>query len=148
MWCTRSWKCSVIQPSLLHLHFLVIHEKPHGVRGLIKDYHMQLEPKLVHGICAIRQTPCECSGFKYVFGKTWYSGVSPSNQPFYKILHYYTYWTVLGSFNDWYIITSTNKNKTSNELEAINKVVLDRISDNMTFLVQSSKYDDNNTIYY
>ena len=27
--------------------------KPHGVTGLSKQYHLQLDPKLVHGICEI-----------------------------------------------------------------------------------------------
>ena len=35
------------------LPFCGLHVKPHGVRGLSKHYHLQLDPKLGHGKCAI-----------------------------------------------------------------------------------------------
>ena len=34
------------------------HSKLHGVRGLRKHYNMILDPKIVHGTCAIHQIPC------------------------------------------------------------------------------------------
>ena len=34
------------------------HEKPHGVRGLSKNYHFRLDTKLGHGKCEITQIPC------------------------------------------------------------------------------------------
>ena len=41
------------------------HNKPHGVRGLPKNYHMRFDPKLVHGTCAICCIPCACIQYKY-----------------------------------------------------------------------------------
>ena len=36
------------------------HAKPHGVIGLIKHFHLQLDPKLIHGKCAIQKITCSC----------------------------------------------------------------------------------------
>ena len=36
------------------LKFLGTHNKPHGVHGLGKHYHIRFDTKLGHGICAIR----------------------------------------------------------------------------------------------
>ena len=36
------------------------HAKPHGMRGLSKHYHFQIDPKLGHGKCKIRLIPCAC----------------------------------------------------------------------------------------
>ena len=40
------------------LPFCVPHPKPRGARGLSKNYHLRFDPKLGHGICAIRRIPC------------------------------------------------------------------------------------------
>ena len=37
------------------VHFLGKHNKPHGVRGLGKVYHMCFDTKLVHGTCEINR---------------------------------------------------------------------------------------------
>ena len=46
----------------LALPFCGSHPKPHRAKGLIKHYHLHSDPKLVHGICAIRRIPCACVG--------------------------------------------------------------------------------------
>ena len=48
-------------------------------------------------------------------------------------------------FNNRNIIKLPNKYTTSEGFEAINQVVLDGISENMAYLVQSSKYGETNT---
>ena len=57
------------------------HTKPHGVRGLSKNYHMQFYPKLVHGICTIRNIPCACAECTYMLEKTWIDGFPPQQKP-------------------------------------------------------------------
>ena len=44
-------------PALL---FCGSHPKPHGARGLSKNYHLRFDPKIGHGICEIRRIPCTC----------------------------------------------------------------------------------------
>ena len=48
-------------------------------------------------------------------------------------------------FNNWNIITFSNKNTTSEEFEEIHQVVLDDISDNMALLVQYGMCGATNT---
>ena len=36
------------------------HSKPHGARGLGKNYNLRFDPKLGMGKCAIRRIPCAC----------------------------------------------------------------------------------------
>ena len=43
------------------LKFLGPHNKPHGVRGLGKNYYKCFDPKLGHGRYAIRPIPCACT---------------------------------------------------------------------------------------
>ena len=40
------------------LSFFCPHAKPHGVRGVSKNYHLRLDPKLCHITCAILWIPC------------------------------------------------------------------------------------------
>ena len=56
-----------------------------------------------------------------------------------------TYWSVLGSINNWNIIHMSPKSTRFEAFEEIHQVVLNRISDNMASLVQSSKYGAINT---
>ena len=42
------------------LSFCGPHPKPHGTRGLIKNYRLSFDPKTGHVICAIRRIPCAC----------------------------------------------------------------------------------------
>ena len=66
-------------------------------------------------------------------------GLAPPNQPYYQPVQDCTYWMVYGVFNNWNIVTFSNKNTTGEDFEEIHQVVLDGISDNMDSLVQSVK---------
>ena len=63
------------------LYIFGTHTKPHGVRGLSKHYHKQLDPKLAHGIFAIRQISCAYAECTSVLDKPWVTGFSPHQQP-------------------------------------------------------------------
>ena len=43
------------------------HPKPHGARGLGKNYHLRFDINLGHGICAILRKPCACVGNERCF---------------------------------------------------------------------------------
>ena len=70
-----------------------------------------------------------------------------SQQPRYQPIQEFTYWPLLGCFNNWNIIKFTNKNATSENFEAIHKDFLDDISDDMSSLVQPGKYSNVNKSY-
>ena len=42
------------------LPFCGLHPNPHLARGLIKHYHLSFDPRLGHGICAIRHITYAC----------------------------------------------------------------------------------------
>ena len=70
--------------------------------------------------------------------KPWICGLTLQQQPRYQPVTDFSYWPVLGSFNNWNIITLSQKVTTSGSFDNIHKVVLDGISDNMASLVQYS----------
>ena len=74
----------------------------------------------------------------------WYS---VEKQARYQPITNCTYWPVLGSYNNWNIIELTPKSIPFEAFDDINKVVLDRISENMAPLVQSGMYGAINTYY-
>ena len=51
------------------------------------------------------------------------------------------------SFNKWKIIQFTNKTTTNEDFDAVHKVLLDGISDNMSAIVHDEKYGAINTTY-
>ena len=57
------------------LPFFGPHPKPHGERGLNKNYHLRFNPKLGPGICAICRIPCACVGYTSMLDKPWISGI-------------------------------------------------------------------------
>ena len=65
----------------------------------------------------------------------------------YRPVTDFSYWPVIGSFNNWNIITLSQKATTSEAFEEIHQVVLDGISDNMASLVQSGKYGSMKTTF-
>ena len=99
------------------LIFLIPHNKPYGVIGLIKHYHMHFYPQLGHGTCEIRQIPCACNNHTSTLDKLWNPGVEPHQQPRYQPVKYFTYWPVLHSFNNWKIIHFSHKETSSEDLE-------------------------------
>ena len=72
--------------------------------------------------------------------KTWFIGSYPTRKLVYQPVEDCIYCPVLGSFNNWNIIQFTNKTTTLEEFDAVHKVLLDGIGDNMSELVQNGKY--------
>ena len=61
---------------LIELPFCGPHYKPHGARGLSKNYHLRFDPKLGNGVCAIFCIPCTCVACTSILEKTldiWYT---------------------------------------------------------------------------
>ena len=99
-----------------------------------KHDHLGFDPKLGHGICAIRRIPCACVGCTSMLYKTWIK------QAHYQPVTKCTYSPVMGSYKNWNIIELTPKSTPFEEFDEINKVFLDRISENMASLVQPGMY--------
>ena len=57
------------------LPFCGPHSKPHGTRGLSKQYHLRFDPKLGNGVCAIGRIPCACVACTSMIDKTWIYGI-------------------------------------------------------------------------
>ena len=74
-------------------------------------------------------------------------GSDPTRQPIYQPVEYCTYLTVLGSFNKLNMNQFTNKTTTKEDFDAVHKVVLYGISDNIFALVQKGKYGAINNSY-
>ena len=98
---------------------------------LIKHYHLRFGPKLGMGICAIGCITCACVACASMLDKPWISGVPSDEQERYKPVTKWTYWPVLGSFNNWSILELSQKSTPSDAFDEIHQVVLDGISDNM-----------------
>ena len=61
------------------LTFCGPHSKPHGARGLSKNYHLRFDPKLAMGVCAICRIPCAFVACTSMLEKPWISGI-PSDK--------------------------------------------------------------------
>ena len=105
------------------------HEKPHGVRGLSKHYHLQLEPKLDNDKCAIIWIPCDCNECTKFLDKPWEIGVGLIDKPCYH----------------WIIIQFSKKSTTYEYYDDVHKFVLYGISEIMSPPAQNGKYDAFNT---
>ena len=57
------------------LPFRCSHPKPHGAKGLGKNYHIRFDINLGHGICAISHIPCSCVACTSMLEKSCISGV-------------------------------------------------------------------------
>ena len=77
--------------------------------------------------------------------KPWISGIPSYEQEIYKIVTKCTYWPMLVSFNNWNIIQLSQNSTPSDAFDKIHQVVLDGISDNMSWLTESGKYEAMNT---
>ena len=100
------------------------------------NYHFRFDPKLGNGVCAIRHIPCACVECTSMLYKNWISGILSDKQELYKPVTKCTYWTVLGTFNNWNIIQLSHKSTFYDSFDEIHQVVLDVISDNMALLVE------------
>ena len=127
------------------LPFCGPHYKPHGARGLGKNYHLRFDPKLAMVECAIIRIPCACVAYTSMLDKHWISGISSDKQERYKPVTKCTYCPVLGSFNNWNIIQLSQKSTPSDAFDEIHQVVLNEISDNTASLFESVKYGAINT---
>ena len=127
------------------LTFCGPHYRPRGVRGLIKHCHLYFDPKLGNGICEICCIPCDFVAFTSMIDKPWIYGIPSDEKERYIPVTNYTYWPVLGSFNNWNIIQLSQNSTPSDAFDEIHQVVLDGISDNMASLVESGKYGAINT---
>ena len=67
----------------------------------------------------------------------WISGIPSKKQARYPPVANCTYWPVLGSYNNWYIIDMSPKSTHFEAFDYIPKLVLDGISENMASSVQS-----------
>ena len=82
-----------------------------------------------------------CLSWMYINGrKTLDYGITSKKQARYQPVTNCTYWPVLGSYKNWNIIELTPKSTTFESFDEIHKVVLDRISENMSSLAQSGMY--------
>ena len=79
--------------------------------------------------------------------KPWDYVVDPTKHLCYQPVVYFTKWTVLGSFNNWNIIQFNNKRTPIEYFDALHKVFLDGISDNIASLLQLDQYDATNESY-
>ena len=68
--------------------------------------------------------------------KPWAYKVDPKKYPHYQPIADCKYCPVLVYFNNWNIIQFTNKTTSSEDFDAVHKLVLDHISENMASLVQ------------
>ena len=80
----------------------------------------------------------------------WISGLQSTKQACYQPVINFTYWPVMGPYNNWNSIHLAPKSIPSEALDEIQQVVLDGISENMASLVQLGMYgaintDDNTT---
>ena len=110
-----------------------------GFPTFIRGYkHIQFDPKVGHEICKIRHITCDkCTSIP---NKTWVHCLTPQQKLRCQPVIDWTYWPLLGSFNNWNIITLSHKATTSDVFEEINQVLLDVVIYMMASLVQSSKY--------
>ena len=101
---------------------------------------MSFDPKIGNGVCAIFRIPFACVACTSMLYTPWISGIPSDEQDRYKHVTNCTYWSVLGSFNNWNIIQLSHNSTTSDAFDEIHQVVLDGISYNMASLVESGNY--------
>ena len=64
----------------LALTYCGLYPKPHEARGLSNHYHLRLNPKLGHGICAVHCIPCACVACKQMLDRPIISGIPLKKQ--------------------------------------------------------------------
>ena len=113
------------------LPFCVSHPKLHVSRGLSKHDHFRFDTKLGHGLCEICRISCACVACTSILDKPWIYGIMSTKQAHYQPVTNFTYWTVLGSYNNWNIIDLTPKSIPFEDFYEIHKMVLNGIGENM-----------------
>ena len=124
-------------PTLL---FCGSHPKPHGARGLGKNYHLHFDPNLGNGIYAIRRIPCACVACTSMLDKPCISGIQSTKEARYQPITNFNYWPVLGEYYNRTIIDLTPKSIAFEAFDEMYKVVFNVISENMASLVQLGMY--------
>ena len=119
---TKMWKNYCNTNQFPELSFCGPHSKLHCAKGLSKHYHLHLYPKLGMGICAIRRITCACVAYTSMLDKTSVSVITPDEQEHYKHITKYTYWPVLGSFNNWNLVQLSQKSSPSDAFDWIHQV--------------------------
>ena len=112
-----------------------------------KNYHLRFDPRLGHGICAICRIPCACVACTSMLDQPWISGTPSKKKSRYQPVTDFTYWLVLGSYNNFNIIHLTPKPTPFEDFDEIHQFVLDGISDNISSLFQSGNYGFITTYY-
>ena len=102
------------------LKFCGSHPNPNVSRGLGKHYHLNSDTNLGHGICAIFRIPCAYVACTSMLGKLWISGPQSTKQAHYQPVTNYTYWPVLGPYNNCNIIELTPKSIPFEAFDEIN----------------------------
>ena len=106
------------------LSFCGLNSKPHGAMGLSKHYYLLFDPKLAMGECAISRIPCACVACTSMLDKPWISGIYLDKQERYTPVTKCTYWSVLGSFNNWNMIQLSSKSTLSETFEKFTRLFL------------------------
>ena len=93
-----------------------------------------------HGKCAIQRIPYGCLSCTNMLDKDWVPGMYNPKKLCYQPVPDWTYWYVLGTFNNCNIIKIWNKNTPSEDFDEVHKVVIDEIGANMESLIHNGKY--------
>ena len=75
---------------LPELSFFSPHPKPHGTRGLSKNYNFRFDTKLGNVICKICRIPCACVACTSMLDQLFISGVSLKKQAHYQPITNFT----------------------------------------------------------
>ena len=116
------------------------HAKAHGVWGFVNHDHMWLDMKLVYVTCAKHQITYTRFACTSMIDQLWPPFIAPLHKLRYQPVQYCTYWPVLGCFNNWNEIKFSNKTTTIEYFSEIHQVVIDGISNNILYLIESGKY--------
>ena len=83
----------------------------HGVNIILTHYHIQCDPYLGLGRCAIIRIPCTCIDFRNSMDLLWDKYLVPKYKPRYSSVTKYKYYTILGKHNYLVIIDFIDKGK-------------------------------------
>ena len=75
-----SVKMSYVTTKFHALPFCGPHIKPHRLRGLSKNYHLQIYPKLGNEKCALKRITCVCVACINILDNLWSPGVDHNKQ--------------------------------------------------------------------
>ena len=90
--------------------------------------HMRFYIKLEHVTFAVCCIPYSCTLCTSIMDQPWVPGMQLQQQPLYRLVQYFTYWPMFGSFNNWNIIQLSHKATSSGDIDKNHQVVLDGIS--------------------